>query len=238
MIAPRIVSTINPSRELASGTYRPGQVGLRGVVRVYAGCALLTETIAIGESTLGEEKGSFGERLIGGADRLAMVDQDQIVDRKAHASRLIDQAVPDIGREVWPARQDPEIGLRWARNQSPAVILLVEGSDMVATGERPEEGYGEAGRVWRALKHGATIGFLPAAALAVKAFVENANGAVVAYRVGCGHVRQPALEAVVEAHDLEPLAFVALKVEGTHGLDALGKSGAAADECGQHQNQK
>ena len=61
-----------------------------------------------------------------------------------------------------------------------AGFLLVERSDMVATGERPEEGHGEAGRVWRALKHGATIGFLPAAALAVKAFVENANGAVVA----------------------------------------------------------
>jgi hypothetical protein len=43
---------------------------------------------------------------------------------------------------------------------------------------------------------------------------------------------------VVEAHDLEPLAFVALKVEGTNGLDALGKSGTATDECGQQQKQK
>ncbi len=111
MLTPRIASATNPSSEWASGTYPPGQSGPRDVVRVYAGGALLTATIAIGQSILGKKKGSLGERLIGGAGRLAMVDQDQVVDRKAHASRLIDQAVPDIGREVWLARQDPEIGL-------------------------------------------------------------------------------------------------------------------------------
>lgn len=236
MIAPQIAWAINLSRELASGTCRPGQAGLRGVVRAYAGHALVTETIAISQSEVSQE--SLGERLIGRADRLAMVDQDQIADRKAHASRLIDQAVSDIRREVGLAGQDPEIVLRWASNQSPAVILLVECSDMVAASERPEEGYGEASCVRRALEHGATIGFLPAAAFAVKALVQNAYGAVVAQRVRCGHVRQSALEAVVEAHDLEPLALVALNVEGTNGLDAVWNSGAATDKYRQQHKQK
>ena len=106
---------------------------------------------------------------------------------------------------------------------------------MVPASERPEERHGEAGRISVALEHGATIGFLPAAVLAIEAFVEHADGPVIAQRVGRRHVRQSALEAVVEAHDLEPFALVPLDVEWTYRLNALWYSRAATDECGQQQ---
>jgi hypothetical protein len=60
VIALPIASAINLSRELASGAYRPGQADPRGVVRVCARCALLTDTIAIGRSISGEKKDHLG----------------------------------------------------------------------------------------------------------------------------------------------------------------------------------
>jgi len=76
---------------------------------------------------------------------------------------------------------------------------MVECEDVIPAGERPEDRHEEARGILVALERGATIGFLPAAVLAIKAFVEHADGPVVAQRVGRRHVRQSALEVVVEA---------------------------------------
>ena len=107
---------------------------------------------------------------------------------------------------------------------------------VVAAGERPEERHGEARGISVALEHCVAISFLPAAVIPIEAFVDHANGPVIAQRVGRRHVCQSTLEAMVEAHDLEPFALVALKVKGTHRLDAVWYSRAATDECSQHEN--
>ena len=41
---------------------------------------------------------------------------------------------------------------------------------------------------------------------------------------------------MVEAHDLEPFALIALDVEGTYRLDAIGTIGASAKNDEQREN--
>jgi len=48
---------------------------------------------------------------------------------------------------------------------------------------------------------------------------------VITRGVSRRHVRETALEAVVEAHDLKPFSFVPLRVEGLDCLDAVGLAG-------------
>jgi hypothetical protein len=74
-----------------------------------------------------------------------VVDQDQVVEWKSALTRLANEFVPDFDRQAGLPCQNPKIAVGRARDESVAVILLVEREHVIPAGERPEESDREAG---------------------------------------------------------------------------------------------
>ena len=107
---------------------------------------------------------------------------------------------------------------------------------MISAGEWPEEGHRQARDILSALEHGPTLGIFPFACFAIEATIENADGTVVPQSVRCGDVGKAALEAVIEARDLEPLAKIPVYGERTYGHDAFWFANATAESNRRHEN--
>jgi hypothetical protein len=84
---------------------------------------------------------------------------------------------------------------------------------MIAAGEWPEEGNGQAGYVWIALEYRTSIRLLPPTTLSIKASIENIYRAIVPQGVIRRHIGQTPFEAVIETHYLKPLAAIAIDIE-------------------------
>lgn len=80
------------------------------------------------------------ERSSGRAIRLAMIDEDQILNRESKTTGLFDEAFSDSARKIWPPGQNPKVAARWPGDGSPGIILLIKRKHVIAACEWPEEG--------------------------------------------------------------------------------------------------
>lgn len=165
-----------------------------------------------------------------------MVDANKAVNGKSQTSGFGDE-LPDRRRiEVRPAGKYPEISARRTGYQRPFIGLLIEIDDVIAAGKWPEKRDRKARDVAFALEYGAAGGLLPSAGRSVEPSVQDVYRPVWSELVGRGDVGKSAFEAVVETHDLEPLAAIPRDIEVSDRLDSLWRAGASCDEDANGEN--
>lgn len=126
------------------------------------------------------------------------------------------------------AREYPQILWRVAADKCPLVVVI-QGEDVVVGIEYPEKRYAQLSGLFAAL--GLAYGTLVAAILAAYAAVYNAYSAIGELRVEGLALFDIALEAMVEACYLVPLAHISVDIESRYGCAIYCSGLRVAAEC-------
>ena len=180
------------------------------------------------------EGGEFGEESSGlGSSRwlLAVLAPwpDELGGVVAPATGLAENVALGVGIELGRAREDPEVVVTAAAHERVGVVGTQE-EDAVVGIEGAEEGDAKDAGVVGQL--GLALGDLPLAVLA--ALVGDLDDAVVLQCVEGGTLGQVALEAVVEACHLVPLAQITVEVDGRY-RGVVDRGGGVARKDGEEE---